>query len=68
MDSWPGCSQERAASSQKEKRKSKAQDKRIEEPWRYPVLDHGSLGAATLSRKDKRYEWSFAADNVSGML
>ncbi|RPD66375.1 hypothetical protein L226DRAFT_197300 [Lentinus tigrinus ALCF2SS1-7] len=64
MDSWPGCSEERDASSQKEKRKGKAQDKRIE-PWRYPVLDHGSIGAATLKRKNTRYEWSFAADNVS---
>ncbi|KAI0723995.1 hypothetical protein C8T65DRAFT_628157, partial [Cerioporus squamosus] len=65
MDSWPGYSAEQEAPSQSAKRKGKAQDKKIEDPWRYPVLDHGSLGAATLKRKAKRYEWSFAADNVS---
>ncbi|RDX56514.1 hypothetical protein OH76DRAFT_1426024 [Lentinus brumalis] len=65
MDFWPGYFAEQETSSSQEKRKGKAQDKRIEGPWRYPVLDHGSLAAATLVRKAKRYEWSFAADIVT---
>ena len=66
MDAWPGYYAEQASSP--EKGKGKAQDKKAEGPWRYPVVDHGSLAAATLhaKTKGKRYEWIFAAGDAPG--
>ncbi|KAI0807584.1 hypothetical protein C8Q74DRAFT_1313323 [Fomes fomentarius] len=64
MDAWPGYCDEPTALPA-EKGKGKAQDKK-ESPWRYPVVEHGSLAAATLRSKKwgKRYEWMFAAGNA----
>ena len=71
MDTWPGfCEQQNTITPEKKKGKAKAEEKRVEEPWRYPVLDHGTLGAASLKKARQktvqRYSWSFAADDVSG--
>ncbi len=66
MDAWPGyCDEQNDLPA--EKGKGKAQDKK-ESPWRYPVVEHGSLAAATLRFKKwgKRYEWMFAAGNAPG--
>ncbi|KAI0372898.1 hypothetical protein BV20DRAFT_990286 [Pilatotrama ljubarskyi] len=59
MDVWPGYSDGQSTAPEKIKAKAKAKDERVEAPWRYPVLDHGALGAATLRKKERRYEWTF---------
>lgn len=68
-DIWPGHLGEQRAASSTDKGKGKAQDKKVEGPWRYPVLDHGALGAATLQKlgKKHKYTWTFAAEERNGM-
>ena len=66
MDAWPGRGNNIPAPAQ-EKGKGKAQGAGVEEQWRYPTLEHGTLGAATLQRTGGRHEWAFAADKPSGM-
>ncbi|KAI0748606.1 hypothetical protein C8Q80DRAFT_1219698 [Daedaleopsis nitida] len=67
MDAWPGHLGEQRAAPSTETGNGKAQDKKIERPWRYPVLDHGALGAATLhkqkSKGKRNYTWTFAAEH-----
>ncbi|KAI0647297.1 hypothetical protein C8Q79DRAFT_958760 [Trametes meyenii] len=65
MDGWPVYSNGRTTAQAKGGGKGKTKDERVEGHWRYPVLDHGSLGAASLKKKYGRYEWSFAADAPS---
>ncbi|KAI0672980.1 hypothetical protein C8Q78DRAFT_1022189 [Trametes maxima] len=65
MDGWPGYSYGQTATPEKNRSKGKAKDERVEGPWCYPVLDHGSLGAAILKKKYGRYEWSFAVGEPS---
>ncbi|KAH9857125.1 hypothetical protein C2E23DRAFT_771292 [Lenzites betulinus] len=63
MDAWPGyCHGQEGATANKGKAKA-GKDERIEDPWRYPILEHGSVGAATLKKKGKRYDWSFVAES-----
>ena len=72
MDTWPGHSEQRTTTSAEKKGKGKAEEKRVEDPWRYPVLDHGTLGAASLKKvrqkTAQRYTWTFAAEDVPGMF
>ncbi|KAI0362386.1 hypothetical protein OH77DRAFT_1441905 [Trametes cingulata] len=65
MDAWPGYCDGQTAAPERGKGKAKAKDERVEAPWRYPVLDHGALGAATLRKKDRRYEWTFVSQGKS---
>ncbi len=69
MDTWPGFCQQHTTTDPEKKRK--AEEKRVEDPWRYPVLDHGTLGAASLKKArqktSQRYSWTFAAEGISGM-
>ncbi|KAH9901571.1 hypothetical protein C8Q73DRAFT_678269 [Cubamyces lactineus] len=58
MDAWPSYCHEQQSASEKTKGKARAKDERLENPWRYPVVEHGSLGAATL-KKGRRFEWTF---------
>ena len=68
MDAWPGHGDDTtAATVSEEMGKDKTQEKRVEGPWRYPVLHHGTLGAAILQQHGSRYTWSFAAENSPGM-
>ncbi|TBU65578.1 hypothetical protein BD310DRAFT_864379 [Dichomitus squalens] len=66
MDVWPGNCHEQAGTALEKKGKGKAKDKRVEEPWRYPSLDHGTIGAASLRKAHyksrKHYSWTFAAE------
>ncbi|OBZ69202.1 Solute carrier family 25 member 47-A [Grifola frondosa] len=65
MDSWPAVDREPGPDVSKEKGKRK--NKRTESPWNYPVVEQGSLGSATLCRKDgNRLEWTFLVENNSG--
>ncbi|KAI8989669.1 hypothetical protein BD414DRAFT_414849 [Trametes punicea] len=67
MDVWPGYSGEHASSVEKSKGKGKGKAKagRAEGPWRYPVVEHGTLGAATLKKEGRRFEWTFASEGSS---
>ncbi|KAI0333487.1 hypothetical protein GY45DRAFT_1296833 [Cubamyces sp. BRFM 1775] len=65
MDAWPSYCHERTSSSEKAKGKARAKDERLENPWRYPVVEHGSLSAATLKKKGRRLEWTFATRGQS---
>ncbi|KAI9057898.1 hypothetical protein FKP32DRAFT_1597859 [Trametes sanguinea] len=65
MDVWPGYSNEQATASEKSKGKGKAKVERGEGPWRYPILEDGSLGAATLRKRGRRFEWTFASGGHS---
>ncbi|OSD08614.1 hypothetical protein PYCCODRAFT_1380319 [Trametes coccinea BRFM310] len=65
MDVWPGYSNEQATTSQKGKGKGKAKTERAENPWCYPILEDGSLGAATLKKRGARFEWTFASEGHS---
>ncbi|KAI1794593.1 hypothetical protein LXA43DRAFT_995724 [Ganoderma leucocontextum] len=69
MDTWPGYCEQRTTTGPEKKGKGKAEEKRVEDTWRYPDLDHGTLGAASLKRArqktTQRYSWTFAAEDVS---
>ncbi|KAI0780690.1 hypothetical protein BD413DRAFT_702681 [Trametes elegans] len=65
MDVWPGYCGEHSTAPEKGRSKGKAKDERVEGPWRYPCLEHGSLGAATLRKRYSRYEWSFVEGEYS---
>ncbi|CDO72936.1 hypothetical protein BN946_scf185002.g121 [Trametes cinnabarina] len=66
MDVWPNHSNEPTAAPEKSKGKGKAKVERAEGPWRYPILEDGSLGAATLKKKGNQFEWTFASEGHSG--
>ncbi|KAI0819525.1 hypothetical protein BC628DRAFT_1402047 [Trametes gibbosa] len=61
MDAWPSYCHGKEGTTNKGK--VKAKNEKIEGPWRYPILEHGSVGAATLKRKGKHYQWSFVAES-----
>ncbi|KAI0636734.1 hypothetical protein C8Q77DRAFT_1094359 [Trametes polyzona] len=65
MDAWPAHCTGQDGVQNKGKGKGKAKDERVEGPWRYPVVEHGSLGAATLRKQGKRYEWTFVSEGKS---
>lgn len=72
MDTWPGFCEQQTTTGPEKRGKAKTEEKRVEEPWRYPVLDHGTLSAASLKKARQKtaqcYTWSFAAEDVSGMF
>lgn len=63
MDGWPTDDRDTVDTSANGKgRKSR----KALSDWTYPVVEHGSLSAATLRRTHQRLEWSFVAQDSSG--
>ncbi|KZT71316.1 hypothetical protein DAEQUDRAFT_666367 [Daedalea quercina L-15889] len=62
MDCWPTDDRDTAKASDT----SKGRKSRKPLPnWTYPVVEHGSLGAAALHRNQQRLEWSFVVQDSS---
>ncbi|KAI0949968.1 hypothetical protein AcW1_006160 [Taiwanofungus camphoratus] len=57
MDSWPADDRKTNLETTSEKRKSK--DKGKEGSWAFPLVEYGSLTAATLHWEAARLDWSF---------
>lgn len=61
MEHWPG--HERIQITDKSKDKGKHKEYRLDPTfWRWPHLEYGSIGSATLVSKDGRVRWSTAVD------
>ncbi|KAH9945903.1 uncharacterized protein BXZ73DRAFT_37424 [Epithele typhae] len=66
MDAWPGFGEHASTANPAPNGKTKASDKKVEEPWTFPVVDYGTLGAGILHRNAGRYGWTFAVQQPSG--
>ena len=64
MEFWPSASTKDTQSQQK---KGKGRDKTVENRANYPVIDHGSLSAATLVKINGKLEWRTAFSSQRGM-
>ncbi|KAF8447531.1 hypothetical protein L210DRAFT_3472417 [Boletus edulis BED1] len=66
MEHWPGherLERPQTTDEQKDKSKSKQKEHRVESNiWRWPHLEHGSIGRTTLLLKDGRVKWSSVVD------
>ena len=65
MEFWPTFSQDATQGSSLQKKKSKA-SLGSSETSNYPVIDHGSLVAATLVKDGASYGWEFVHSTRAG--
>lgn len=67
MELWPAISKPPSGSStEKAQKKSKATSREAGNWTNYPVVDHGGLAAATLTKTGDSYQWEFAQSHKNG--